>query len=176
MIPVTDGSRSHHAEEALKASMGCLATGVVVVTNWVGGRAWGTTVSACCSVSLSPPLLLICLGSGSVAARAIMEQQSFGVNVLAADQVPVATRGAAPGEPKFMDDLVSEDADLGSPILVGVLSSIHCELYNALSVGDHVVLIGEVISAASTARREPLLYHRRTFRQLHPDLESSPAR
>lgn len=158
----------NQAEEALKASMSCLPTGVVLVTNWIRGRAWGTTVSACSSLSLSPPLLLVCLGSDSVATRAIMEQQSFGVSVLSADQVPVAQRGSAPGQPKFVDDLVSEDTELGSPMLVGALSWIHCELYNALSVGDHVVVIGEVISSVSNAHREPLVYHQRQFRSLHP--------
>lgn len=162
-------SVTNRAEEALKASMSCLPTGVVVVTNWIGGRAWGTTVSACCSLSLSPPLLLVSLGSGTVATRAIMEQQSFGVNVLAANQVGVAHRGSAPAQPKFMDDLTSEDATMGSPMLIGVLAWIHCELYNAISVGDHVVVIGEVISAASSARRDPLLYHRRKFRRLDPE-------
>jgi flavin reductase (DIM6/NTAB) family NADH-FMN oxidoreductase RutF len=65
-----------------------------------------------------------------------------------------------------MDELVSEDAMMGSPAVKGALAWIHCELYNALAVGDHVVIIGQVHAVELGARGEPLLYHRRTFRRL----------
>jgi flavin reductase ActVB len=154
------------AQQALKEGMSCLPAGVVVVTSWIRSRPWGTTVSSCSSLSLDPPLLLICLGSEAVSTKAIMEQQCFGVNVLRDSQADLASRGAAPGEPKYMDELVSEDAMMGSPAVKGALAWIHCELYNALAVGDHVVIIGQVHAVELGARGEPLLYHRRTFRRL----------
>jgi flavin reductase (DIM6/NTAB) family NADH-FMN oxidoreductase RutF len=154
------------AQHALREGMSCLPAGVVVVTSWIKGRAWGTTVSSCSSLSLTPPLLLICLGSTAVSTRTIMEQQCFGVNVLRDSQSEIAGRGAAPGKPKFIDDLVSEELTMGSPVLRGALAWIHCELYNALNVGDHMVLIGQVRGVELGAEGEPLLYHRRAFRRL----------
>lgn len=154
------------AQHALKEGMSCLPSGVVVVTNWIKSRAWGTTVSSCSSLSIAPPLLLICLGSRSTSTRAIMEQQCFGVNVLRDSQSDIAGRSAAAGKPKFVDDLVSDEATMGSPALKGALAWIHCELYNALGVGDHMVMIGEVQAVELGAAGEPLLYHRREFRRL----------
>ena len=154
------------AQHALKEGMSCLPSGVVVVTSWIEGRAWGTTVSSCSSLSIAPPLLLICLGSTAVSARTIMEQQCFGVNVLRDSQDDIARRSASPGEPKFIDNLVRDELTMGSPAVRGALAWIHCELYNALVVGDHIVVIGEVRAVELGAAGEPLLYHRRMFRRL----------
>ena len=88
--------------EALKEAMARLAAGVVLVTNWVEGRPWGVTVSSCTSLSMHPPLILVCLAEGAVSTKAIMEQQSFGVSILTGDQIDIANRGAAPGKPKFI--------------------------------------------------------------------------
>lgn len=136
------------------------------MTSWIERRAWGTTVSSCTSLSLSPPLILVCLGGTSVSTRAVMEQQSFGVSILRDSQGEVALRAAAAGKPKFLDDLVTEEVAMGSPVIKGALASVHCELNNALSLGDHMVVIGEVRAVEVGRPGDPLVYHRRTFRRL----------
>ena len=166
MAPAMSARNDMVARDALIEGMSCLAAGVVLVTSWIKGRAWGTTVSSCSSLSVAPPLLLVCLGSASVSTRMIMEQQCFGVNVLRDSQSGIAARSATPGEPKFIDDLMSEELTMGSPAIKGALAWIHCELYNALNVGDHMVLIGEVRTVELGAAGEPLLYHRRAFCRL----------
>jgi flavin reductase (DIM6/NTAB) family NADH-FMN oxidoreductase RutF len=166
MVSPISARNEELAQRALREGMSCLPSGVVIVTNWIKGKAWGTTVSSCSSLSLAPPLLLICLRTEAVSTRAIMEQQCFGVNVLRDAQFDIAALCAAAGEPKFIDDLVSDEASMGSPAIIGALARIHCELYNALGVGDHVVLIGEVQAVDQGPPGEPLLYHRRRFHRV----------
>jgi flavin reductase ActVB len=167
--------------DSMREAMSRLTTGVVVITSWVDGRPWGTTVSSCCSLSMEPSLLLICLANKATTTRLVLEQGCFGVSILAGDQVTVALRGAIPGEPKFIDDLVAEDHEgMGSPVLIGALASVHCELYNALVVGDHTVVVGEVGEVVLGRGRTPLTYFHRTFRQLSgeplpiPDVPQRP--
>src|ERR1700730_8662370 len=88
------------AQDALIEGMSRLASGVVIVTNWINGKPWGTKVSSCSSLSLAPPLLLVCLGKAAVSTRAILEQQCFGVNILRDSQADIASRSAAAGRPK----------------------------------------------------------------------------
>lgn len=109
-----------------------------------------------------------------VGARAIMEQQSFGVGILTAEQIEIANRGAAPGQPKFIDELVSEESAMGSPSIRRTLANIHCELYNAVNVGDHVVFIGEVGEVGLGAERAPLVYFDRELRGLGAGYEMQP--
>jgi len=161
----TTAARSE-IQHALREGMSRLPSGVVVVTNWVDGRPWGTTVSSCSSLSMDPPLVLLALAATSVSARIILEQESFGVNVLAADGVHVALRGAAVGQPKFFDDIVRNDIADGSPALRDTLTAIHCELYNAVVLGDHVVVIGEVTSVDLHSESDALVYHGRAFHRL----------
>ena len=153
------GAREHDlVRDALREAMARLASGVVLVTNWIEGRPWGVTVSSCTSLSMHPPLILVCIAEGALSARAIMEQQCFGVGILTAEQIGVANRSAAPGQPKFIDDLVQEEVAMGSPAVRHALANIHCELYNAVNVGDHIVFIGEVREVSLGAATAPLLY------------------
>lgn len=156
----------HHERmrAGLREAMTRLAGGIVVVTTWISGRPWGTTVSSCCSLSMHPPLLLICLANKAVTTKTILEQGCFGVNVLCAEQLEIAHRAAQPGTPKFIDDLVLQEVEMGSPVIKGSLASIHCELYNALVVGDHTIAIGQVDEVECGPLRDPLLYFRREFR------------
>lgn len=153
-------------QHALREGMSRLPSGVAVVTSWIEGRPWGMTVSSCSSLSMDPPLVLVALAASSVSARVILEQQSFGLNVVSADGLHVAMRGAAVGRPKFFDDMVRNDIAEGSPVLRDTLTAIHCELYNAVVLGDHVLVIGEVTSVDLHGEAEALVYHRRAFHRL----------
>jgi flavin reductase ActVB len=162
---LTPTSRRHQAamQAGLREAMSDLAAGVCVVTTWVEGRPWGTAVSSCCSLSMQPVLLLVCLENATTATRAILEQQCFGVNVLGADQDHIARRVSARAKPKFIDDLVSEDGEMGTPRIGGVVSFLHCELYNAVAVGDHTIAIGEVGDVGLGSLSDPLIYFRRRY-------------
>jgi flavin reductase (DIM6/NTAB) family NADH-FMN oxidoreductase RutF len=112
---------------------------------------------------MQPPLLLVCLANNIASTKLILEQGCFGVCILGTDQVDIARRAAVPGAPKFIDDLVLSEAEMGTPALKGSLASIHCELYNALVVGDHTILIGEVGEVVLGPLSDPLVYFHREF-------------
>src|ERR1700759_3462554 len=94
---------------ALKAayleSMRRLPTGVVLVISKVSGRPWGLTVSACCSASVEPPLLVVSVGSATVTARSIRREGRFGVAILEHENLALAEFGSAKGVAKFIDEL-----------------------------------------------------------------------
>jgi flavin reductase ActVB len=155
---------------AMREGMCRLAGGVVVVTNWIDGRPWGTTVSSCTSLSMDPPLLLACLVNGAVSTRAILEQACFGINILGADQTDIALRAAAPGKPKFIDDIVRDETVMGTPAISNAVVAIHCELYNSVVVGDHTIFIGQVGDVSFGRGRSPLVFFNRQFYDLLENL------
>ena len=143
-------------------AMSTLASGVVVVTCTVGGRPWGTTVTAFASVSADPATVLVSLQSSGTAATAITATRRFGVSILAEEQLVVARYASEPGEPKFLE----------SPFVAGALAHLDCEVGEALEVADHTVFFGRVVGARTAQGGPPLLYHRREYTTL-PDHRST---
>src|SRR6185436_935371 len=78
--------RARADDEAFKAAMRVLAAGVVMVTTWHDDRPWGLTISACCSVAVDPPEILISLRSTTVSCRSILRRDRFGVSILSGRQ------------------------------------------------------------------------------------------
>jgi len=164
---VTDlTSRSMPTAEFADA-MSALASGVVLVTCRVGARPWGMTVTAFASASADPPTVLVSLGSETTSARAIRETQSFGVSILAADQLAVARLGSAPGQAKFLEPFVEPDEGrAASPAVAGALAHLDCELCEDVRVADHTIAFGRVRSVRASRSGAPLVYHGRSFRTL----------
>jgi flavin reductase len=122
------------------------------------------TVTAFSSVSLDPPLVLICTSSKSYTHALITEAGVFAVNILAAGQESVANRLA--GRDKVVErfeGIEHELGGLGCPLLAGALATIECRVVQDVNAGDHVVYIGSVELCAMT-ERDPLLYHRNDYR------------
>jgi 3-hydroxy-9,10-secoandrosta-1,3,5(10)-triene-9,17-dione monooxygenase reductase component len=148
-------------------AMSALASGVVLVTCRVGDRPWGLTVTAFASVSAHPPTVLVSLASVTTSVPAIRASGRFGVSVLAEAQRAVARHGSAPGETKFVDDYTeSNPTRSGSPVVVGALAHLDCELSDTVEVADHVVLFGRVRAAHAFHEGAPLVYHRRAYRSV----------
>jgi flavin reductase ActVB len=154
--------------DGFRMAMSQLAAGVVMVTCHVGGKPWGLTVSACCSVSMSPALLLVSLGSATTSTRAIRASGEFGVSLLGQSLIDVACFGSAPGQPKFVERYCDEGVLCGSPVVAGALAHVDCVLDSDVPAGDHVLLIGEVRNVLVTddEHEGPLVYHRRGYHQL----------
>jgi flavin reductase (DIM6/NTAB) family NADH-FMN oxidoreductase RutF len=150
--------------------MSNLAAGVVVVTSWVDGRPWGMTVTAFTSVSDRPPTLLVSLDAASVSAAAIEQEGSFGVSILAADQVDVARRGSRRGASKFLDDLAfeleDEDGPAAGPAVAGALAHLDCVVASRVRVADHTVFIARVRDVEVAPGGDPLVYHGRAYRSI----------
>ncbi|MCL6445301.1 MAG: flavin reductase family protein [Alicyclobacillus sp.] len=151
--------------ESFKEAMGRLASGVSVVTTEVDGRPWGLTVSACCSISMAPPLILVSLATNTVSARAILEQGKFGVSILAEDQLDVGRAGSKAGAPKFFDEYV-EQHEFSVYGVENALAQICCTVYQSVVAGDHTIFLGNVESVKLGEFRQPLLYFNRSFREL----------
>lgn len=165
--PLTDPVRESAPGSDFADAMSTLASGVVLITSWVGGRPWGMTVTAFASVSADPPTVLVSLRSDTATARAIAQTSRFGVSILAADQVDVATYASAPAAPKFLDGFAgARGAHSGSPSVAGALAHLDCELVHLVEAADHSVFFGRVRMAARWGARPPLLYHRRRYRTL----------
>ncbi len=145
--------------------MGLLPTGVTVVTA-VGPRGRsGATASAVGSLSLDPMLILVCLDRGSRTLRSVQEAGRFGIDVLAADQEPVARQFSTKGdEAAKWDGIVASERDR-IPALQGSVLWVGCELQDVLMGGDHVILTGEVLDLEPGAG-EPLIHHRGVYRGL----------
>lgn len=129
---------------ALRDAFGAFMTGVTVVTSHDGdGQPIGFTANSFSSVSLDPPLVLVCMANSSRNYDALTQAAGFAVNVLAADQKEISNTFARPAEDRF----ATVDWQLGpngAPILAGVSAWFDCTMFKTVEAGDHVILIGEV--------------------------------
>jgi len=141
---------------AFRRALGQFATGVTIVTAQAEGQLAGMTANSFSSVSLDPPLILWSIDKGSHSLPLFERAGSFVVNVLAADQVDLASRFARPGADKFAG--VEWRAGLGgAPCLPGGAATFECRKHQVIDAGDHFILLGEVERYQRTDR-EPLLF------------------
>jgi len=142
--------------------LGRFATGVTVVTALdPSGRPAGMTASALSSVSLDPPLLLVCVGREADFHEAISAAPRFAVNVLAADQEQLSCQFAATGGDHFAGVAYHAGPD-GVPLLDGVVATVLCDRWGKHEAGDHTVFFG-LVTGGETFERPPLLYFRSRY-------------
>ncbi|MQY04648.1 flavin reductase [Actinomadura macrotermitis] len=156
--------RRHVGLDAYRSLMSAFPTGVAVVTS-IGADMLprGATCSSLCSVTLSPPTLLVCLKAGSTTLEAITTRQSFAVNLLNAGARRAAEIFASPVADRFAHVDWRPTGAEGLPWLESdALAVAECAVAGMLDVGDHAVVLGEVVGAEILAG-EPLLYGRRRF-------------
>jgi flavin reductase (DIM6/NTAB) family NADH-FMN oxidoreductase RutF len=146
----------------LRAALGAFATGVTVITSRGDEHAYGMTANSFTSVSLDPPLVLVCVISGTRGAETIEANRSFAINILGAHQEPVsryfAWRERPHGERAF-EEVTHSVAATGCPILEGAAAYFDCRLAATHEAGDHVIFIGEVLAMGLDDGVEPLVYH-----------------
>ena len=148
-------------------ALGCFATGVTIITAMDGeGQPIGLTANSFTSVSLDPPLLLVCVANNAGSAAVLRDAQRFAVNVLQIGQQPTSNRFAGKGEDRFANT-PWEVGEFGTPVLTGSLSSFECARDAVHDGGDHFILVGRVLKAMFEPRRDPLLYFRGKYRRLH---------
>lgn len=144
-------------------AMATLPAGVAVVTAWAGpDDPRGATVSAVCSLSAEPPLLLVCLAHTSDTCQAIQVGDPFLVNILAEGQADVARRFAIKDPTKF-DDVGWSAGLMGLPQLDGVQTAVACETTERLPGGDHAIFVGRVCATEIWDEGTPLVHWRRQF-------------
>ncbi|HEX6071706.1 MAG TPA: flavin reductase family protein [Sphingomicrobium sp.] len=167
--PTTSEYRSGHDPRTLRDALGCFATGVTVVTCLNDeGKPAGLTVNSFTSVSLDPPLLLVCLYKKAASAGALIQAPHFAVNVLQTGQQPASIRFSTRDEDRFGTTPWS-CGENGAPILKDSLGVFECERFAVHDGGDHHILVGRVVKASFDASLDPLLYFRGLYRRLHFD-------
>lgn len=153
---------------SFRQALSQFASGVTVVTTRdAAGGPLGLTVSAFCSVSLSPPLVLVSVDVGSEAHAGFRDSGVFGVSILAEGQDDVSRLFARPGTAKFLEIPMSTGAR-GLALVPGALAHIECEVRAAHPAGDHILYVGEIVALAVQPGR-PLLYNRGGYRRLADD-------
>ena len=145
--------------------LGRFPSGVTVVTTKAAdGSDQGMTVSAFCSLSLEPPLVLICIEKTASAHDALTTANGFVVNVLAAKQEQIARRFAIVNIDRF-EGIGFTRSSRGYAVLDDALAVIECDRFSMHEAGDHTVIIGEV-EATRAETGTPLLYYRGGYAQL----------
>lgn len=151
-------------ESKFKQALSYFASGVTVVTTEHDGKKHGMTVSAFCSVSLRPPLVLICIEKSVRAHDVIPRAEKFAVNILGGDQEEISNRFASRLDDRFAG-VSTHPGILGDPLIDGAIASLECRLHDTLPGGDHTIFIGEVVKA-ELHQPNPLLYFRSGYHRL----------
>lgn len=146
--------------------IGNYPTGVTVVTAVdADGRPVGLTANSVTSVSLEPPLVLVCVSARSSSLRAILGAGAFAVNVLGGDGAADAVRFAETEAELRFEGVRYTLEKGGGPVLEGVVAWLACTLYRTFEAGDHLILVGTV-NGGSAGGGDPLLFFRGRYRRL----------
>ncbi|WP_052422545.1 flavin reductase family protein [Nonomuraea candida] len=159
--------------KALRRAFGTFATGVTVVTTG-GDVPHAMTANSFTSVSLDPPLLLVCIDKRAVMHQCLTMTRSFGVSVLASHQEGAArhfsNRYRALGAAQFEDVGVMPGMVTGVPLIKGSIANFECEVWRCYDGGDHSIFIGKVVSLCLDPDAEGLLVYKGKFREIAADL------
>jgi 3-hydroxy-9,10-secoandrosta-1,3,5(10)-triene-9,17-dione monooxygenase reductase component len=151
-------------QREFRNTLGHFATGVTVITAKYGEELIGLTANAFSSLSLEPPLILVCIDKRSSSLRALEKGQPFVVNILEQNQEQECW-GFAKKSDKFSEADYSLSAD-GVPVLNGNLATIECDVHEILEGGDHFIITGLVKNAVYDEKKAPLLFFRGKIAQL----------
>jgi 3-hydroxy-9,10-secoandrosta-1,3,5(10)-triene-9,17-dione monooxygenase reductase component len=146
--------------------LGGFATGVNIITTRGEDHAYGMTATAFSSVSLDPPLILVCIGTTATGSEMIRRNGVFAVNILSAGQEPISRFFASKDRPRGRDafrGVPHHEAVSGSPILEDAAGWVDCSLDAVHEAGDHHILIGEVLALGIDREARPLLFHGGTY-------------
>jgi flavin reductase (DIM6/NTAB) family NADH-FMN oxidoreductase RutF len=155
-----------------RGAMSSFCTGVTIITTRGPDEPYGMTASSFTSVSLDPPLILVCVIRGTLGSETISRNGAFAVNILSSTQEPLSRYFAARDRPRgehAFREVAHRDGVTGSPILDRVAGHLECQVVQSYEVGDHIVFIGEVLDLDFDGDVKPLLFHHGRYRLLHED-------
>jgi flavin reductase (DIM6/NTAB) family NADH-FMN oxidoreductase RutF len=162
---VSWGRGGRVASAQFRRACGRFSSGVTIATVVdAEGTPHGLTVSSFTSVSLEPPLVLICLGHRGSAIEAFRASAHFGINVLAEGQRDLAERFTKKGQDRF-DGLKWRRGKTGVPLLPGVLAAMECAVRQRIAAGDHDIFVGQMVRAR-VSHGAPLIHFASHYRRL----------
>lgn len=146
----------------LRRALGTFATGVLVVTTRSGERVHGMTANSFTSVSLSPPLVLICIDHRAAMKQALQDAGHYGLSILAHDQQHLSRHFSSRNGAEL--DVRFEELE-GIPVIENALAQFSCRIAQVPDAGDHLIFIGEV-TGYRQGEGEPLLYYGGGYKQI----------
>lgn len=161
-------------QKVFRDVVGRFASGVTVITTTVDGKQFGTTASAMSSLSMDPPMILICLNKTSETGAAVLTSGTFAVNILAKGQEQLASQFAVKGDDKFSGVAITPGV-LGDPLIDDTLAAMQCRTVETVTGGTHTVFLAEVVEA-DARDLEPLTYFRGKFGRLEAAMEAEAYR
>ena len=151
--------------DLFRAVLGRFASGVTIITTVDSeGRDQGMTVSAFSSLSLDPPLVLVCIDHAASLWPALQHSDRFGVNMLASTQEALSRRFSSKESDRF-DGVGFTRGNSGVALLDDTLASVECTVSARIAQGDHTILVGHV-EAGAARDLQPLLYYRGGYASL----------
>ncbi len=150
-----------------KQAMRRFPSGVTVVTAHPLGPPQAITVSAFCSVSVDPPLVLVCLARKGRAATAIADERVFTINLLSEDQDDDSRACTFPVEDRLAE-VAWRPGSNGAPVLLRAAAALECERYAVHPAGDHVILVGRVTEVHLHQWTQPLAYYDGVYASVTP--------
>jgi len=172
--PTADDLRQMTPKE-FRNIIGHFASGVTVITALHDGQAFGATASAVSSLSLEPPMVLICLNKTSTTGQAVAGSQRFAVNILGEDQADEAMRFATKKAADKFKGVPVVNGEWGEPLLGDALAILECRVVEEVTGGTHSVFLAEV-DRASARTGTPLAYFRGQFGRLQLEQDESAFR
>jgi flavin reductase (DIM6/NTAB) family NADH-FMN oxidoreductase RutF len=152
-----------------RKAMGCFATGVTIITLDLRGEVHGMTANAFTSVSLDPPLVLVCVDLKARTHAHLRAQKRFGINVLGENQRAISEYYARPDRSHQRAEIEAgarfDRTRHGTPMLRGALAYLECRLRSTEQAGDHTIFIAEVEDVV-VRQGDPLLFFRGKYRSL----------
>jgi flavin reductase (DIM6/NTAB) family NADH-FMN oxidoreductase RutF len=152
-------------ERTFRLAMSNFASGVTIVTTLHEGVRHGLTVASFASLSLEPPLVLVCLEKRVTTHDAIEASGHFGVSILEETQAELSIQFATRAGDRF-EGVSTSEGTLGDPLIEGALVKLECSVVDVLPGGDHTIYVGRVESAEVSDSGEPLVYFGSTYREL----------
>jgi flavin reductase (DIM6/NTAB) family NADH-FMN oxidoreductase RutF len=160
-----------HDRDTLRSVFGTFATGITVVTA-SGDTPMGMTANSFTSVSLSPPLALVCVDRKAAIHDAILADGLFAVSVLSSGQEQVAKYFASHSRPRGEQEFSAVDSVpgpcTGAPVLSGALAWVECRLTAVYDGGDHSIFLGSVLDLGHGTGSDALLFHGGRFHHIMP--------
>ena len=151
--------------EAFRHACGRFATGVAIAAVMdESGIPRGLTISSFASVSLEPPLILICLGHAVTNIEEFRRSRYFSLSFLRQEQLHLSNHFARKGQDRFTG-VAWRPGETGAPLILGALGALECALYQRFTSGDHDIFVGEVVRAEA-AEGSPLIHYAGCYRRL----------
>jgi flavin reductase (DIM6/NTAB) family NADH-FMN oxidoreductase RutF len=157
-----------------RAALGRFGSGITIMSTLQAGVAHAMTANAFTSVSLDPPLVLVCVDKGVRMHDAVLDCGYWAASVLAASQQPIAERFARSGRDLYSQfDGIPTTAGpkTGCPLVTGALSWLECRTWATYEGGDHTIVVGEILSLGTNEAADPmaLMYYAGQYRELPGD-------